>query len=90
MVDNLARTAQSPGANLPAFIDERMKAVGVKRPSLRQLALGARVSDTTLHHNLSGKTSMSVPTAKRVADFLECSVDELIDNVKQLVSEESK
>jgi hypothetical protein len=80
MVENAVRKS-IPGrdANLPPFIVERMEQLGV-RPTLTHLALGVGVPKATLGRNLSGSQAMRLETAIKLADFLRCNLNELVQN----------
>ena len=55
------------------------------RPSYRELAKKSGVNFMTLQQNLTGISKMNVSNAKRVADAIKCSVDELLEHVPELV-----
>lgn len=76
VVSNLARTPNSPGANLPEYIYERMVELEY-RPSLRKLGELTGIPAMTLRDNLSGKKEISFRNAVRLSESLNISLDEL-------------
>jgi len=85
LVQDLSRKS-IPGrdANLPPFIIEQMEAQDIQ-PTLRQLALSSGVKLVTLQENLKGTAAMRLSNAKKLADALKCSVDDLIKEVPTLL-----
>lgn len=67
-----------PGASLPDWIRARMIELGIK-PSLSKLALGAGIPISTLQQNFAGRSSMKLSTAKRIATFLEISIEKVAE-----------
>jgi lambda repressor-like predicted transcriptional regulator len=72
MSSNLALTESS----IHPWITSRMNKLGI--PSLRQLAYKAGLPAMTLHHGLTGRSDLSAKRAKKLADALEVSLDELL------------
>lgn len=69
---------------LPEYIAERMRALGYE-PSYQALSNITNLPWTTLFGNLSGLRAMRVGTAWKIAQVLEVTVDELLENVKPLL-----
>lgn len=69
-----------PGAGLPPWVRARMELLGV-RPSLGCLAEALDIPPMTLSTNLRGVKEMRISTAKKLADYLKISTDEVITNL---------
>lgn len=80
MVDNLARSPNSPGAGLPPIILEGMIANGY-RPSLRKLASIVGIPAPTLGRNFDGLHEMTFSTAKKLSEKLNIPLEELAKHV---------
>jgi transcriptional regulator with XRE-family HTH domain len=78
VVGNLAKNNET-GVSLPDFVRERLEEMGY-RPSWRQLALLSGVPFSTLQANLTGRSETRLGTAKKLAEALTCTVDELCNN----------
>ena len=74
---------QEIGASLPDFIYQKMVDLDM-RPSYRKLAEKSGVNFMTLQQNLTGTAEMKLSNAKRVADAINCTVDELLEHVPEL------
>jgi transcriptional regulator with XRE-family HTH domain len=75
-----AKTIPGKEANLPPYIKDRMVKLDMV-PTLTHLAGLIGTSKQTLGQNLSGLNKMSYPTAARLADALEVSLDDLRKNL---------
>lgn len=83
MVDNLARKHEA-GSSLPPFIRAKMEALGFS-PTLRELARRLNRDSGPLYRNLTGQSEMTLGNAKRMAEVLDVTVDELIHNCSELI-----
>lgn len=79
-----AKAIPGKDANLPPYIKDRMVELGYS-PTLTQLGLGTGMDLSVLRRNLSALESMRLTTAKKIADFLKVSVNDLIENIPTLV-----
>lgn len=79
-----AKATPGRDANLPPYIKDRMTELGYS-PTLTQLGLGTGMDLSVLRRNLNALESMRLTTAKKIADFLKVSVNDLIDNIPALI-----
>lgn len=70
--------------NIPPYIMQRMEALGL-RASLRALALAVGVPTMTLAKNLTGENGIKLSTAVKLAQTLDCSIEDLVENIPELL-----
>lgn len=75
-------TGKDPG--FPPYLISKMEAAGL-RPTLASLAFACGVPATTLTQNLHGQKAMRLATAKRIADAIDCSIDDLVYHMPELL-----
>ncbi len=78
------RVGRPATQKLPEYIAERMKALGYE-PTYQALSNITNLPWTTLFGNLSGLRAMRVGTAWRIAQVLEVTIDDLVENVEVLL-----